>query len=171
MRMSDGDVFVYDPDNGNSDDLRVHLILWMYHQERFGVSTIEMTTRKNLLTEHDEMAKEQQETKVQFVGFVNISLTDDEMKPVDVALAAKVKPDLGEQLAWLLELGKLSFSFNRGSLSCTLTVNEGVSAGYAVSAFSDSPLESVLILRQKVNLYLDKFPVIYKQGGKQKARG
>lgn len=105
----------------------------------------------------------------EFIGFVNITLTDDEMAQVDEA--DHDEKAMAAHMDYLLELGKLSFNYVRGSLNATLTVLEGVSAGYAVSAYSDTMPESVIILRLKVQNYLDKFAEIYAGGGTRKKRG
>jgi len=106
-----------------------------------------------------------------FIGFVNIRLPEDELALVDKALSSKTPPDLGGQLEFLLDKGKISLNYVKGALNATLTVLEGASSGYAVSAFSDSTLESVLILRRKVELYLDQFPDLYANGGTKSRRG
>jgi len=104
-----------------------------------------------------------------FIGFVNITLTDEEYQFVDEA--DKDAQSMINHMDYLLELGKISFNYTRGSINATLTVLEGVSAGYAVSGYSDTLAESVVILRLKVQNYLDKFDEIYKTGGTRKKRG
>lgn len=110
--------------------------------------------------------------KGDWIGFVNITLTDDEYADVDKELLDKKAPErFGAHLDYLLELGKVTFSVTNGSLVCALTVLEGLSAGYTVSSFSDGSLEALLLTRMKVQNYLDKFPDIYAGGGVKKKRG
>lgn len=104
-----------------------------------------------------------------FIGFVNITLSEDEYRLVDEA--DKDPAAMANHIDYLLELGKVSLNYTRGSVSCTLTVLEGVSAGYAVSGYSDTLPEAVTITRLKVQNYLDKFDEIYKGGGTRKRRG
>ena len=104
-----------------------------------------------------------------FIGFVNITLSDEEFSQVDDA--DKDNDTMANHMDYLLELGKVSFNYVRGSINATLTVLEGVSAGYAVSSYSDTLPEAVIILRLKVQNYLDKFDEIYKGGGTRKKRG
>jgi len=106
-----------------------------------------------------------------FIGFVNIYLNEDELASIDVALE-NIEPNaMALHLDYLLDLGKVSLNYTRGSLNCTLTVLEGASAGYAVSGYSDTLIEAILITRLKVQNYLDKFPDIYTNGGTKKRRG
>jgi len=104
-----------------------------------------------------------------FIGFVNITLTDEELQFVDDADTDDTS--MKNHLDYLLDIGKVSLNFNRGSMNATLTVMEGVSAGYAVSGYSDTLQEALIILRLKVQNYLDKFPEIYTNGGTKKRRG
>jgi len=114
---------------------------------------------------------QQDRSNSDFIGFVNITLNDDELAQVDAALATIEPTELPNHLDYLLDIGKISFNYNRGSLNATLTVLEGISSGYAVSAYSDTLTESLLLLRMKVQNYLDKFPDIYANGGTRKRRG
>jgi len=107
----------------------------------------------------------------EFIGFVNITLNDDELALIDAAVLDNPLPDMPNHMDYLLELGKLSFNYTRGSIQCTLTVLEGAAAGYAVSGYSDTLIEAILLTRMKVQNYLDKFPDIYKNGGTRKRRG
>jgi len=104
-----------------------------------------------------------------FIGFVNITLTDEELAHVDSA--DKDNEAMALHMDYLLDLGKLSLNYNRGSLNATLTVMDGASAGYAVSGYSDTLQEAIIIVRMKVQNYLDKFPEIYTSGGTKKRRG
>lgn len=110
-------------------------------------------------------------TAAEFIGFVNISLNDDEMAQIDAAAETQDATSLALHLDYLLDLGKVSLNYTRGSLNATLTVLEGASAGYAVSGYSDTLQEAILIVRLKVQNYLDKFPEIYTSGGTKKRRG
>lgn len=107
----------------------------------------------------------------EFIGFVNITLNDDEMAQIDAAVDTLEPAALALHLDYLLDLGKVSLNYTRGSLNATLTVLEGASAGYAVSGYSDTLSEAILIVRLKVQNYLDKFPEIYTSGGTKKRRG
>jgi len=101
---------------------------------------------------------------------VNITLSDAEIKEVDAALEADTAESFAQRLEYLLELGKVSFNYQKGSMNATLTVMEGVSAGYAVSAFGESTYDSAAFLQFKVERYLDKFAEIHEKGG-QARRG
>lgn len=111
-------------------------------------------------------------TDVTWIGFVNITLSDEELATIDTELLDK---KAGERFAghldYLLELGKVTFNFANGSLVCSLTVLEGASKGYTVSSFSDTPLEALLLTRLKVTNYLDKFQEIFEKGGTKRRRG
>lgn len=107
----------------------------------------------------------------EFIGFVNINLNDEELSLVDAAVAAADDADLPGNIDYLLDLGKLSLNYTRGSMNVTLTVLEGTSAGYAVSGYSDTLQEALFIVRMKVQNYLSEFPEIYKSGGTKKRRG
>lgn len=109
--------------------------------------------------------------EAEFIGFVNISLNEEELGHVDAAVETFEPSSLALHLDYLLDLGKVSLNYTRGSVNCTLTVLEGVSAGYAVSGYSDTLPEAIIITRLKVQNYLDKFPEIYKNGGFRKRRG
>lgn len=108
---------------------------------------------------------------VQFVGFVNIYLDDAELKQIDAAMLQNPLPDMPLHIDYLMDIGKLTLNYNRGSIQATLTVLEGSSAGYAVSGYSDSLIEAILIVRLKVQNYLDKFPALYKNPDKKSRRG
>ena len=102
---------------------------------------------------------------------VNIRLSDEELNEVDKLLPKADSGTLVECLDRLLEVGKVSFNWQKGSMNITLTVMEGKQAGYAVSAFSDSLNEAILILSVKVRNYLDSFSEIYSKGGTRTRRG
>src|SRR6186997_1183394 len=54
-----------------------------------------------------------------FIGFVNIRSPEDELALVDKALTSKTPPDLGEQLEFLLDKGKISLNYVKGALNAT----------------------------------------------------
>jgi len=124
-----------------------------------------------MATKANNAKKKGAEEKVDFIGFVNITLTDDEYAEIDKALEGDEVPNMPNHIDYLMELGKVTFSYLRGSVQCTLTVLEGKQAGYAVSAFSESLIESILLVRLKVQNYLDTFEDIYKKGGSARKRG
>lgn len=104
-------------------------------------------------------------------GFVNVTLTDDEFATIDAALAdKKYPPDLANSIDYLLELGKVTFNYVNGSVSCALTIQEGASKGLTVSSFSDTVTEALLITRLKVQNYLPQFEEIFAGGVKQTRR-
>jgi len=107
-----------------------------------------------------------------FIGFVNITLTEDEYALVDKEMSdKKVVSGMPGHIDYLLELGKVSINYVNGSVNVTLTVLEGEMIGYAVSAFSDSVIEAVLLVRLKVERYLPQFKEIYEKGGAKSRRG
>jgi hypothetical protein len=125
----------------------------------------------SMATKANKETKTGKDDKVEFIGFVNISLSDAELAEIDKAMAGNELPNMALHVDYLMELGKVTFSYVRGSVQCTLTVLDGQQAGYAVSAFSDSLIESILMCRLKVQNYLDQFGEIYKKGGSSRKRG
>jgi len=172
--LKDGDTWVYDFDNHCFVCAQWGVMHWFYGLRRFECSTITYLSSKHYDGECDMStgkAKTNNRKEFQFIGFVNITLTDTELALVDEEMGQKKPPDLGGQLDYLMDIGKVTFSYVRGSVNVTLTVLEGVSAGYAVSAFSDNVLEACLMLRLKVVNYLANFEAIYTSGGQHKKRG
>jgi len=115
--------------------------------------------------------KTQEKAQADFIGFVNIRLTDDELIEVDEALNSDKPPSLEENLETLLDTGKVSLNYLRGTLNVTLVVLEGEMSGYAVSAYGTSPLETTAILRYKVVKYLKDFKTLFESGGNTRQRG
>lgn len=107
----------------------------------------------------------------EFIGFVNITLTDNELAEVDRSLSEQETDTFPPDIEALLELGKVSLNYVKGSVNVALTVMEGVAMGYAVSAWGEDVKEATHILRYKVHKYLDKFEEIYKGGGNTRRRG
>jgi hypothetical protein len=104
-------------------------------------------------------------------GFVNVVLTDVEWKQIDTAMADKtVNASIPAHLDYLLELGKVTFNYTNGSVSCSLTILEGTGKGLTVSSFSDSLVEAVLATRLKIQNYLPEFEAIFTGGSGQKSR-
>lgn len=114
--------------------------------------------------------KEPVKSEFEFIGFVNITLTDAEIAEVDAAILQDETTTFSERVEFLLDFGKLSFNYQKGSMNCSLTVMEGVSTGYAVSAFGENVYDAIAFLQLKVVRYLDKFTEIYEKGG-QARRG
>jgi len=114
--------------------------------------------------------KDVAKSEFEFIGFVNINLSDAEIAEVDAALLKDTAESFSQRVEFLLDFGKVSFNYQKGSMNCSLTVMEGISAGYAVSAFGESVYDAVAFLQLKVERYLDKFTEIYEKGG-QTRRG
>jgi len=105
-------------------------------------------------------------------GFVNITLTDEEFAIIDKEMKdAKINSTVPGHIDYLLELGKVSFTYTNGSLVVSLTISEGAQKGFTVSSFSDSVVEALLITRLKVQNYLADFETIFAGGGVKKKRG
>lgn len=104
-------------------------------------------------------------------GFVNVQPTDEEFAAIDKLLADKsIAKEVPAHLDYLLELGKVTFNYTNGSVSCALTILEGAQKGYTVSSFSDNLVEALLITRLKVQNYLPEFEAIFAGGGGLKKR-
>ena len=104
-------------------------------------------------------------------GFVNVNLTEDEWVTIDRVMADKKNPpEIAPSIDYLLELGKVTFNYTNGSVSCALTIQEGVSKGLTVSSFSDNCIEALLVTRLKVQNYLPQFEDIFAGGVKQTRR-
>jgi len=105
-------------------------------------------------------------------GFVNVPLTDADWNTIDNALKdKKLVEGVPGHLDYLLELGKVTFNYSNGSISCSLTILEGAQQGYTVSSFSDSLIEALLTTRYKVQTYLPEFDNLFKNGAPRKRRG
>lgn len=117
--------------------------------------------------------KENANTNADWRGFVNVELTDDDWKAIDAALTdKKVSEQVAPSLDYLLELGKVTFNYTNGSVSCALTILEGASKGLTVSSFSDNLIEALFTTRLKVQNYLPDFETIFAGGGgKSRRRG
>jgi hypothetical protein len=110
-------------------------------------------------------------TSADWKGFVNVDLTDEEWIAIDKAVSdKKVNETVPGHLDYLLELGKVTFNYTNGSVSCALTILEGAQKGYTVSSFSDNLVEALLTTRLKVQNYLPEFEAIFSGGGGQKRR-
>lgn len=104
-------------------------------------------------------------------GFVNVDLTDDEWSLIDKEVAdKKVNETIPGHIDYLLELGKVTFNYSNGSVSCSLTILEGAQKGFTVSSFSDNLVEALLTTRLKVQNYLPEFETLFTGGGGQKRR-
>jgi len=110
-------------------------------------------------------------TSADWKGFVNVDLTDDDWKAIDQAVSdKKVNETIPAHVDYLLELGKVTFNYTNGSVSCALTILEGAQKGYTVSSFSDNLVEALLTTRYKVQTYLPEFDAIFAGSGKQTRR-
>ena len=104
-------------------------------------------------------------------GFVNVDPTEDEWLQIDAAVAdKKVNDTIPGHLDYLLELGKVTFNYSNGSISCSLTILEGAQKGFTVSSFSDNLVEALLTTRLKVQNYLPEFETLFSGGGSLKRR-
>lgn len=112
-------------------------------------------------------------TGADWKGFVNVELTDADWSTIDAALADKtVNATIPGHIDYLLELGKVTFNYTNGSVSCALTILEGAQKGYTVSSFSDNLVEALLTTRYKVATYLPEFDAIFAgSGGQKRKRG
>jgi len=185
MILSDGDTYLYLTGTEQAylcwEAIRNwHLKLAIaYHKDgRYAKSAIQILNLRDYNGVIDLMAKKPAKTETRrdnrnadFIGFVNINLTDDEWAIIDKTMEADEIPHMPLHIDYLMDLGKLSLNFSNGGIQVTLTVLEGVSAGYAVSSYSDSLIEALIVTRLKVQNYLEKFPDIYKNGGTRKRRG
>lgn len=115
--------------------------------------------------------KEERATNGEWRGFVNVTLTDDEWIIVDKEVASKgVNDTLPGHLDYLLELGKVTFNYTNGSVSCSLTIQEGQNKGFTVSSFSDNLVEALITTRLKVQNYLPQFEDLFAGGGGSKRK-
>jgi len=102
---------------------------------------------------------------------VNVELTDSEWSIIDKEVAdKKVNDTLPAHLDYLLELGKVTFNYTNGSVSCALTIQEGANKGFTVSSFSDNLVEALITTRLKVQNYLPDFESLFAGGGGSKRR-
>lgn len=110
-------------------------------------------------------------TSTEWRGFVNVELSEAEWQDVDKEVASKdVTTRIPSHLDYLLELGKITFNYTNGSVSCALTVLEGAQKGFTVSSFSDNLVEALVTTRLKVQNHLPEFETIFTGGGGQKRR-
>jgi len=110
-------------------------------------------------------------TSADWKGFVNVELTEADWGVIDKAVSdKKVNDTVPASIDYLLELGKVTFNYTNGSVSCALTILEGEQKGYTVSSFSDNLVEALLTTRYKVQQYLPEFDAIFAGAGKQTRR-
>lgn len=148
------------------------LVMNRWKSKPIHVITRKFTKGSNNMPRNAKKSKKQYERgDVQFIGFVNISLTDAEFAELDALPAHKGSAEFEEDLLALLDLGKLTFNYVSGNANVALTVLEGGSAGYTVSAFDADHHAATRTLRYKVHKYLDQFPSIYAGGGMKRKRG
>jgi hypothetical protein len=115
--------------------------------------------------------KPEANTSTDWRGFVNVELTAEEWLAIDGEVVdKKVSERVPGHLDYLLELGKVTFNYTNGSISCSLTILEGAQKGFTVSSFSDNLIEALLTTRLKVQNHLSEFETIFAGGGGQKRR-
>lgn len=115
--------------------------------------------------------KPEANTSAEWRGFVNVNLTDAEWSQIDAAVAdKKVNDTIPAHIDYLLELGKVTFNYSNGSVSCSLTILEGAQKGFTVSSFSDNLVEALLTTRLKVQNYLPDFETLFTGGSGNRAR-
>jgi len=166
---------VYIQDDCDAAFLRLIVVHWFCGLGRWDDKHIQLIALKHYEREGKSVSglrKGVKDATPAFIGFVNIRLSEEEFSAIDeVCKGEKPPPLLEELLERLLNVGKLSLNYYRGSLNVTLTVLEGSQAGYAVSAFSDNLFEAVMIVCYKVDNYLDRFEALFKSGGQRTPRG
>jgi len=105
-------------------------------------------------------------------GFVNVELSEVEWQQVDKEVTdKKVSERVAGHIDYLLELGKLTFNYTNGSVSCSLTILEGVNKGLTVSSFSDNLIEALVANRLKVQNHLGEFEDIFAGKAPKRRRG
>jgi len=110
-------------------------------------------------------------TNTEWRGFVNVELSEQEWQDVDKEVSDKdVAKRIPAHLDYVLELGKVTFNYTNGSVSCALTILEGANKGFTVSSFSDNLIEALVATRAKVQNHLEEFEAIFNNGGGQKRR-
>lgn len=103
--------------------------------------------------------KSQQNSQAEWGGYVNIRLTEAQLKEYDAYLM-KHKVQAETSLAFLLNQGKVSIQYTNDSFTCTLTA-EHAGKIWALSAFSADWVDAVNLLAYKVT----QNPDWYKTGG------
>lgn len=135
------------------------------------ISLRHYTPEENTMPTRSKTKKPDANTQGDWRGFVNVELTDEEWSQIDTAVAdKKVNESIPGHLDYLLELGKVTFNYSNNSVSCALTILEGVSKGLTVSSFSDNLVEALLTTRLKVQNYLPDFETLFTGGGGRKTR-
>jgi len=171
-----GDVILFNPYWSSIRLICWNVESWILSIPRFSWEHLHIIHINHIAYKDFEMSrkpakkKESVKSEFEFIGFVNITLTDSEIAEVDAALLQDKADTFSERVEFLLDFGKVSFNYQKGSMNCSLTVMEGVSTGYAVSAFGESVYDAIAFLQLKVVRYLDKFAEIYEKGG-QTRRG
>jgi len=183
--LSNGDTFIHIDDHQHNGVTWNAIYQWWFKlaiahnsPKRIWQSAIQIINLRHYGDEIKLMAKRpvsnvknRESRQADFIGFVNINLTEEEWTVVDKTDMSAELLHMPLHIDYLMDIGKLSLNYSQGGIQVTLTVLEGLSAGYAVSAYSDNLIEALIVLRLKVQNYLDKFPEIYKSGGTKKRRG
>lgn len=173
--LHSGDTYVWIPESVNPVLLRVMVLHWLYGLKRFDDAQIVLIKfqhwMRNNVDMPDKRKQKPQNSDNDFIGFVNIQLSDDEFAEIDKIVKSKDAPILEHLLEFLLDVGKISINYYKGSLNLTLVLLEGEMAGYGVSAFSDNLYETATIVAYKVEHYKEQFASIFKNGGQRRQRG
>jgi len=169
-----GDVVLYNPYWNSIRLIAWNIDSWLLSVPRFSYDHLHLIHVKHYKYKDFEMSRKPakkapvKQSEFEFIGFVNITLSDSEIAEVDEALLKDTTETFSERLEYLLDFGKVSFNYQKGSMNCSLTVMEGISTGYAVSAFGENVYDAIAFLQLKVVRYLDKFKDIYEKGGQQR---
>ena len=89
-----------------------------------------------------------------FKGFINVDLTEADK----AAISEKwQKGKIAEMLSSLVDVGKVSFSFNQKNTTynCSVVFYHAPVEGYCVSSFAPSPLMALYITWYKLDVYAD----------------
>lgn len=173
--LSDGDTWVYEFEKHPFLDASNVVWWWLVGLKRFDESEITLVSNHfsasgGVMVTSKDKSKDR-DNQPEFKGFVNINLSDEEYDQIDAVMTSKKLPELGVQLDYLLEVGKVSLSYVRGSMNVTITFLSGENVGIAVTAYSDTMLEAVLLLRMKVQNYGTQLPALLAGGGVKRKRG
>lgn len=99
-----------------------------------------------------------------FNGFLNIKLSDEEFDVIDGITPTM---SVGETLKWAADFGKVSISYNdkNDTYNATITFVGGRLDKFAISSFSDDPIEALAITVFKTETYHDTVDLTGKVTG------
>jgi len=148
------------------------------HRKKVWFSQLNVIPLRHYAEDDNEMASNsrkpkatEKNTNTEWRGFVNVELSEQEWQDVDKEVSDKdVSKRIPAHLDYILELGKVTFNYTNGSVSCALTILEGTAKGLTVSSFSDNLIEALVATRAKVQNHLAEFEDIFANGGGQKRR-